>query len=108
MFADGENSDLDAIRALQYEGTKTEIAQGFKERGNEMVKGRFWRDAKEFYTRAIIVLRDKTKEKWEMVEDPDLEVKKENELEEQCLTNRALCHLELSIYGVWILQDSAE
>lgn len=89
---------MDALRALQYEGTKSDIAQGFKEQGNEMVKARMWSDAKEFYTKAIVVLTDKLDGKWEKGDDAELEAKKEKELEEQCFTNRALCHLELSMY----------
>jgi hypothetical protein len=96
VLVDGENAELDAIRALQYEGTKVEIAQGFKEQGNEMAKARMWSDAKEFYTKGIAVLTDKTKDKWERSEDVELEAKKERELQEQTYTNRALCHLELS------------
>jgi hypothetical protein len=89
---------LDAIRALQYEGTKVEIAQGFKERGNEMAKAKMWMDAKEFYTKAIAVLTDRSDHKWDRGEDPEVDAKKEKELEEQCYTNRALCNLELSMY----------
>ena len=91
---------MDAIRALQYEGTKVEIAQGFKERGNEMVKAKMWQDAKEFYTKAIAVLTDKSGHQWEQEEDPEVAVK-ERELTEQCYTNRALCHLKLSMRGLF-------
>jgi hypothetical protein len=62
-----------------------------------MVKLKRWKDAKEFYTKGIAVLLDKSKDKWELGEDVELEAAKEKKLEEQCLTNRALCHLELSI-----------
>lgn len=65
-----------------------------------MVKSRLWRDAKEFYTKAIMVLRDKSGDQWEKGEDLELETEKEKVLEEQCLTNRALCHLELGAHGV--------
>lgn len=82
---------------MQYEGTKAEIAQGFKEQGNEMVKVKSWSDAKEFYTKGITVLTAKeVNEKWEKGEDPEKEAKKEKELEEQIYVNRALCNLELS------------
>ena len=97
MLADGENVDLDAIRALQYEGTKVEIAQGFKERGNEMVQTEMWSDAKEFYTRGIAVLTDQSEDRWEKGEDPEADAQKEQQLEEHCYANRALCHLKLSI-----------
>src|SRR5271163_5015772 len=95
--ADGvNNTALEAIRALQYEGTKAEIAQSFKEQGNEMVKAKMWRDAKEFYTKGVAVLTAKgADDKWEKGEDPELEAKKEKELEEQIYVNRALCNLEL-------------
>jgi hypothetical protein len=95
---DGEsNTALEAIRALQYEGTKAQIAQSFKEQGNEMVKAKMWRDAKEFYTKGVAVLTAKgADDKWEKGEDPELEAKKEKQLEEQIYVNRALCNLELS------------
>lgn len=63
-----------------------------------MVKEKMWRDAKEFYTKGIAVLMDKSEEKWEKPEDPELEAKRERELAEQIYINRALCHLELSEY----------
>lgn len=83
---------------MQYEGTKAEIAQGFKEQGNEMVKMKKWSDAKEFYTKGIAVLtaRD-ANDKWEKGEDPEEESKKQKALEEQIYVNRALCNLELSM-----------
>jgi hypothetical protein len=96
-LADCENIGLDAIRALQYEGTKAEIAQGFKEQGNEMVRANMWSDAKEFYTKGIAVLTDKSEDKWEKGLDPDVEAKKEKALAEQLFTNRAQCHLKLSM-----------
>jgi hypothetical protein len=81
---------------LQYEGTKGEIAQGFKERGNEMVKEKAWRDANEFYTKGIALLTDKAVDRWEKADDLEAEAKKERDLEEQIYVNRALCNLELS------------
>ena len=101
-FADGENNTaLEALLALQYEGTKAEIAQGFKEQGNEMVKAKMWRDAKEFYTKGIAVLTAKgADDKWEEGEDPELEATREKELGEQLYVNRALCNLELSMIQV--------
>ena len=100
--ADGvKNTALEAIRALQYEGTKAEITQSFKEQGNEMAKAKMWRDAKEFYTKGVAVLTAKgADDKWEKGEDPELEAKKEKELEEQIYVNRALCNLELSMESV--------
>ena len=103
---DGDNVELDALRALQYEGTTAEIAQSFKEQGNEVVKMKRWMDGKEFYTKGLAVLvqrkkirsldsRDEAGDKPSFAED-DTELRKQKEIEEACFVNRALCNLELS------------
>jgi hypothetical protein len=91
-----ENIVLEAIKALQYEGTKAEAAQGFKDRGNEMVAERKWGDAKEFYTKGLAVLADKNDDKWDQPEDAARETKQRLLLNEQLHVNRARCNLELS------------
>lgn len=88
---------LEALKALQHEGTKSEVAQGFKDRGNEMVAEKKWRDAKEFYTKGIAVLTDKGEDKWDKAEDMAAEGTQRITLQEQLHVNRALCNLELSI-----------
>ena len=95
---DGENIELEAIRALQYEGTPAENAQSFKEQGNELVKAKRWKDGKEFYTKGIAVLSRNPQDLQEAGKIPsaDAERGKEKELEEVCYVNRALCNLELS------------
>ena len=85
-----DNVELAAMQALQYEGTRAEIAQGFRENGNEMARAKKWADGKEFYTQALTALRIPRKE-----DEPD-ETEKEREVEEACYVNRALCNLELS------------
>ena len=99
---DGDNVELDALRALQYEGTPAEIAQGFKEQGNEVVKMKRWMDGKEFYTKGLAVLAQRKKVR--SLESPDeagdkpsfdAEMRKQKEIEEACFVNRALCNLEL-------------
>ena len=106
---DGENVELDALRALQYEGTPAEIAQGFKEQGNEVVKMKRWKDGKEYYTKGLVVLAQRKKvrslrspeetgEKPSIAED-EAEIRKQKELEEACYVNRALCNLELSMFS---------
>ena len=102
---DGQNIELEAIRALQYEGTPAEIAQSFKEQGNDMTKVKKWKDAREFYTKGIAVLSQKktspaaregvSDEQW--TSDEKVEELKESGIEEACYVNRALCNLELSI-----------
>lgn len=86
---------LDAIRALQNEGTRAEVALNFREQGNEMAKAKNWKDAKEFYTKGIAVLNAK-EDKWDKPEDLEKEQKMLREAREACYINRALCNLELS------------
>ncbi|QSS66546.1 TPR repeat protein [Histoplasma capsulatum] len=93
---DEENIGLEAMRALQYEGTRAEVAQGFRESGNQVTRQKKWADGKEFYTKAIAVLTDDNK--WEKGEDPEGDRIKEREIAEACYTNRALCNLELKNY----------
>lgn len=112
-----ENSDLDALRALAYEGTKAEVAGNFREQGNDCARAKRWVDAREFYDKALLVLdkgvpkgKAKVEERdveIELGEDEDgerqvvdveEEVRKEAVIKEACLVNRALCNLELSTY----------
>ncbi|KAL8663163.1 MAG: hypothetical protein Q9202_004095 [Teloschistes flavicans] len=97
--ADGqeENIQIEALKALQYEGSRAEIALGFKERGNEMVAEKRWGDAKEFYTKGIAALKvPATQVEASASEDEQRkEREKERKLEEACYVNRALCNLEL-------------
>ena len=72
-----------------------------------MVKNQKWSDAKEFYTKALAVLTDKSQETWKKGEDPESAAQKERELQEQCFTNRALCHLELSTNALLDLRKNA-
>lgn len=98
--------ELEALRALQYEGTPTEIAQGFKEQGNEVVKMKRWKDGKEYYTKGLAVLVQQRKKRVSEAPQteyepatPEKEAETQNgkELEEACYVNRALCNLELSM-----------
>lgn len=126
----GENVMLEAIKALAYEGSKAEVAANFREQGNEAARGKLWKDAREFYTKAIASVQGKVKlseapndddfagaagadavpttstrildvtdveEDQVTPVDEEAEAKKEREIEEACLANRALCNLEMSI-----------
>ncbi|KAF9886908.1 hypothetical protein FE257_011031 [Aspergillus nanangensis] len=93
----GENPMLDAIQALQNEGTRGEVAQSYREQGNEAAKEKRWADAKEFYSKAIAVLVSK-EDKWDKPEDPKEEEKLRRQVEEASYINRALCNLELKNY----------
>ncbi|KAI9696856.1 MAG: hypothetical protein M1820_008010 [Bogoriella megaspora] len=100
-----ENIALEAIKAIAYEGSRAEQAENFRQQGNEQAKFKNWLDAREFYTKAIGVLKAPPKTLEERLEEmPDMEIveideeaeaKKEKEVEEACYANRALCNLEL-------------
>jgi len=103
----GENIALEALKALAYEGTRAENAGSFREQGNEQAKLKRWVDAREFYDKALGALKlpqkpqdaEEGEPDMDVVElDPEVEAKKEKEIEEASLTNRALCNLEMSIY----------
>ena len=61
-----------------------------------MVAEKSWLDAKEFYTKGLAVLNDKSDDKWEKPTDPDADAKLVLQLREQIYANRALANLELS------------
>lgn len=84
---------------MQYEGTKADIVQGFKDQGNEAVKKKKWADAKEFYTKGIAILNAK-EGKWDEPKPEEVEEEKEKlvTLRETVYVNRALCQLELKNY----------
>ena len=99
----GENVQLEALKALAYEGTRAEIAQNFREQGTELIRTqKKYFDAREFYSKAITALRSPPPEPDpeqgpSVIEiDDEAEEKKEREIEEVCLVNRALCNLEMS------------
>lgn len=101
-----ENVMLEALRALQYEGTRAEVAGNFREQGNEMARQKYWKDGREFYDKGIAVIRSRGKKilredgeemKYDEGEGDEVEIGKERVIEEACLANRALCNLELSM-----------
>ncbi|KAI0921270.1 hypothetical protein AcW2_006295 [Taiwanofungus camphoratus] len=75
-----------ALQSLAFEGTPDEIAQNFKEQGNDYFKGRRYREALGFYTQGVDA-------------KPTDEV-----LMEALLCNRAACNLALKNYGS-VLKD---
>lgn len=100
-----ENVALEALKALAYEGTKSEAAQNFKEQGNECVQEKKWSDAKEFYTKGIAVIHDKDEARWDQPKDNTEEQKLRVLLDEQLHANRARCNLELSRCTVALNRD---
>ena len=98
----GENVELEALKALAYEGTPVEVAENFREQGNECFRAKKWSDAVEFYTKGVVVLQEARKKRTgghveEEEENGKIEVQEERGLEEACLVNRAACNLELSM-----------
>ncbi|KCV70354.1 hypothetical protein H696_02681 [Fonticula alba] len=77
------NTALDALQALLYEGTPEEVANNFKDRGNEAFRAGSakYATALEFYTKAL---------ETEGVPAAVASI---------CLTNRAAVHLEMTNYG---------
>jgi U3 small nucleolar ribonucleoprotein component len=101
---DGEENILvEALKSMAYEGTRDQIAENFKNQGNEAVAEKRW-----FYSKAIAALKgpkvpshlEEGNPMLKVVELEDDETieKKERALEESCLSNRALCQLEMSTY----------
>ncbi|KAJ2959127.1 hypothetical protein NQZ79_g5391 [Umbelopsis isabellina] len=86
-----ENDTLAALQSLAFDGTPEEIAENFKNQGNECYKkGRIgYQDAIKFYTQAL---------------DVDCQDQK---LNEACYANRAAVNLELQNYGK-VLRDCAK
>ncbi|KAJ7162561.1 hypothetical protein C8R43DRAFT_990664 [Mycena crocata] len=78
-----------ALQSLAHEGTPDEIAQNFKEQGNDYYKGKRYREALGFYTQAIDA------------KPTDLV------LQEALLCNRAACNLELKNNGS-VLRDCSK
>jgi hypothetical protein len=76
---DSENDELEAIRALAYEGTPREVALNFKEQGNEAFREKRYRDALGFYSNGLSAKCG------------------ELDVEEPLLLNRAAVNLELGM-----------
>lgn len=112
-----ENIMVEALKSLAYEGTRDQIAENFKNQGNEAVGEKRWLDAREYYSKALAALKgpripshleegDPMLKVVELEDDESIE-KKERALEEACLANRALCQLEMSIYALLTRADAA-
>ncbi|KAF3045217.1 hypothetical protein E8E12_010804 [Didymella heteroderae] len=105
----GENPLLEAMKALAYEGTRYEVAENFRQQGNDCARAKQWNDAKEFYDKAIAALKGpqrkpdpeadaKGGQVIEVELDEEEEAKKEKVVEEASYVNRALCNLEKKNY----------
>ncbi|KAF2753793.1 hypothetical protein EJ05DRAFT_480254 [Pseudovirgaria hyperparasitica] len=106
----GENLELEALKAMAYEGTRVEIAANFREQGNDCAKTKSWSDAKEYYDKALTALRGPRNPSGDPeietnVVDLDEEEAREKQMEEACYVNRALCNLEKSPYSAFSLDS---
>ncbi|TDL29805.1 TPR-like protein [Rickenella mellea] len=87
---DTDDVAISALQSLVHDGTPdVEIAQNFKEQGNEYFKGKRFREALGFYSQGIDA----------QPTDPHLT--------EALLCNRAACNLELQNYGS-VLRDCSK
>lgn len=105
-----ENDELEAFKALAYEGTPAEIALNFKEQGNECFKEGKWADAKEFYTKGIQVLQIEQRKRASEAKNDHVKSPEEHEelqILETSLVNRAACHLSLQNYRSCTLDCAA-
>lgn len=102
-----DNDDTAALQAMNYEGTPSENGADFKERGNECFKTRGYIDAREFYTKGILILaaEERNRSRGEVTTDketgephPKEEVDAQRTILEALYVNRAACHLELRNY----------
>jgi hypothetical protein len=110
-----ENDDTEALRALAYEGTPLEVASDFKERGNECFREKKWNDAKEFYSKGILVLvaeerkrrgydlQGRKTDTASLEPESEEEITKQRSMLESLYVNRAACHLESKNYrSCWL------
>ncbi|KAH3667155.1 hypothetical protein OGAPHI_002804 [Ogataea philodendri] len=76
----GENLQVEALKALAYEGEPNEIAENFKNQGNDCYKAKQYKNAVEYYTKGL---------------DVDCGV---DEINAALYLNRSACNLELKNY----------
>ncbi|CUM66114.1 uncharacterized protein PRCAT00003770001 [Priceomyces carsonii] len=75
--AGGENTNLEALKSLAYDGEPDEIATNFKNQGNDCYKAKQYKNAVEYYTKGL-----------------DIECGVED-IDKALYLNRAACNLEL-------------
>ncbi|SCU85056.1 LADA_0D05446g1_1 [Lachancea dasiensis] len=73
----GQNNELEALKALAYEGEPHEVAENFKNQGNDLYKVKRYREAREMYTKGVEIDCNDSK------------------INESLYSNRAACELEL-------------
>ncbi|SMN20937.1 similar to Saccharomyces cerevisiae YBR155W CNS1 TPR-containing co-chaperone [Maudiozyma saulgeensis] len=76
----GENTVLEALKAMAYEGEPHEIATNFKNQGNDLYKVKRFQDARDMYDKGIDIKCD------------------DKSVNESLFANKAMCELELKNY----------
>lgn len=76
----GENMELEALKAMAYEGEPHEIAENFKNQGNDLYKAKRFKDARDVYEKGIDIKCD------------------DDKINEALFSNKAMCELELKNY----------
>ncbi|GME84452.1 unnamed protein product [Ambrosiozyma monospora] len=76
----GSNMQVEALKALAYEGEPHEVATNFKNQGNDCYKAKQYKDAIEFYTKGLDVCCGK------------------DDINAALYLNRCACNLELKNY----------
>ncbi|KAK9457317.1 hypothetical protein V1511DRAFT_493305 [Dipodascopsis uninucleata] len=130
----GSNMALEALQALAYEGTKSEVVGNFKQQGNEQFMVKRYKEAAGFYTQAIDAALnpgdiEESSSKLEYFGDEDdgservldtrilAKISEEENMTEEsekvegllisCYLNRAACNLELQNYRR-VINDCAD
>lgn len=94
-----DNEELQALKAMTYEGDPHEIAENFKKQGNDCYKVKDYKNAIEYYTQALAVeVGSSSDKKIEDLEEREKEVDLLKAIKVASYSNRAACNLELRNY----------
>ncbi|KAI9891959.1 MAG: hypothetical protein M1814_002153 [Vezdaea aestivalis] len=93
----GENIDLQALKALAYDGTPLEIADNFREQGNGAFREKRYADARQFYTQGITAVEMKPAEP-PAPQSTVMTAEEKSKALELLLLNRAAANLALQNY----------
>ncbi|KAK9377865.1 uncharacterized protein V1513DRAFT_435452 [Lipomyces chichibuensis] len=78
----GSNLALEALQALAYEGTPFEIASNFKAQGNDCFKLKQYKDAAEYYGKAIAAVIKKDQRKVESSRNSSADIAEKEKIAE--------------------------
>lgn len=96
---DEDNAELEALKAMSYEGKPHEIADNFKTQGNDCYKVKKYKDAVDYYTQAITVqIEGSIDKKFDSEEERKVEADLLKTVQIAAYSNRAACNLELKNY----------